>query len=89
MRQKAFTLFSSAYDEVRRAVTYLRAPFGDAEDITPTFFASRGGRRTDAPDDEPGTGNAPSEPPASGVTTPRDIDVDNSAGLPVTKPFTT
>jgi hypothetical protein len=88
LRQKAFTLFSNAYDDARRAVAYLRAPFGDAEDITPSFYAARGGRRREANDEAPQTSNAPSEPPASGVELTDGIEMDNSAGLPVTKPFT-
>lgn len=86
LRQKAFSLFSKAYEDARRAVAYLRAPVGDADDITPTFFAGRGGRRA-AADDQPPASNAPSEPPASGVELQRDIELDNAAGLPVTKPF--
>lgn len=88
LRQKAYTLFVRAYDDVRRAVVYLRAPQGDADEIAPSLYAGRGGSRRRPPDSEaPQTGNAPSEPPASGVEPTGDIDVDNSAGLSVTKPF--
>jgi hypothetical protein len=89
LRQKAYTLFLRAYEDTRRAVVYLRAAEGDADEIAPSLYAGRGGSRRRPSDGEaPPTGKAPSEPPASGVEPTEDIDVDNSAGLPVTKPFT-
>jgi hypothetical protein len=46
VRHRAFTLFMRAYDEVRRAVQYLRWHEGDAERIAPSLYAGRGsGRR--------------------------------------------
>jgi hypothetical protein len=89
LRQKAFTLFARAYDDARRAVVYLRDEQGDADDIAPSLYAGRGGgRRRPAAGEAPQTSNAPSEPPASGVELTDGIEMDNSAGLPVTKPFT-
>ncbi len=50
-RMRAFTLFAGAYDEARRAITYLR-PRGDADRIAPSIYSGRGGpRRHDKPDD--------------------------------------
>jgi len=43
-RVRAFTLFSRAYDAVRRAVTYLRWHEDDADDIAPSLYKGRGGR---------------------------------------------
>jgi hypothetical protein len=40
-RQQAFTLFATAYDQVRRAVNYLRWDAGDADEIAPSFFVNR------------------------------------------------
>ena len=40
-RSRAFTLFIRAYDEVRRAVTYLRWHEGDADLIAPSLYAGR------------------------------------------------
>jgi hypothetical protein len=44
-RTRAFTLLARAYDQVRRAVMYLRWDEGDADEIAPSFFLSRGRRR--------------------------------------------
>lgn len=35
IRQQAITLFTRAYDETRRAIVYLRAPYGDADTVAP------------------------------------------------------
>lgn len=50
-RMRAFTLFAGAYDEARRAITYLR-PRGEADRIAPTIYSGRGAaRRRDKPDE--------------------------------------
>ena len=41
LRARAFTLMALSYDEVRRAVTYLRWREGDAIDYAPTMFRRR------------------------------------------------
>jgi hypothetical protein len=46
LRQQAFTLFINAYDQVRRAVSYLRWNADDAESIAPSLWAGRGKRST-------------------------------------------
>lgn len=62
-RVRAFTVFTRAYDQCRRAVTYLRWDHGDADEIAPSLFAHRGPRKS-GPEAEPG---APaSSPPATG-----------------------
>lgn len=49
-RQRAYTLFLRAYDEVRRAAVYLRWHHDDADTLVPSLYAGRGGRkRTDPP----------------------------------------
>lgn len=45
-RVRAYTLFTRAYDQCRRAVTYLRWDQGDADEIAPSLFANRGPRKT-------------------------------------------
>jgi hypothetical protein len=85
MREKAFTLFSRAYDDARRVVSYLRAEPGDADDIAPSLYVGRGGRgRAGAADSKPESGVVPatSEPHSAASAV-----VENSAGLPVTNPF--
>jgi hypothetical protein len=58
-RLRAFTLFMRTYDEVRRAVTYLRWKKNDADDIAPSLYAGRGGRgkktEVEPPEAEPAT----------------------------------
>lgn len=43
-RARAFTLFVRAYDQARRAVTYLRWDEGDADSFAPSLYRGRGGR---------------------------------------------
>jgi hypothetical protein len=45
VRVRAFTLLTRAYDQTRRAVTYLRWEEGDVERIVPSLYAGRGGRK--------------------------------------------
>lgn len=58
LRQRVFTLFVNAWDQVRRAVSYLRWNDDDVDDIVPSLYAGRTRRKTDAPP-------APPEPPAA------------------------
>jgi hypothetical protein len=44
VRAQAFSLFARAYDECRRAVTYLRWQQGDAWEIVPSLYPARGRR---------------------------------------------
>jgi hypothetical protein len=44
VRAQAFTLFMSAYDECRRAVSHLRWHEGDAAEIVPSLYPRRAGR---------------------------------------------
>jgi hypothetical protein len=43
---RAFTLFTRAHDQVRRAVTYLRWNEGDADTLAPSLYKGRGGSRS-------------------------------------------
>jgi hypothetical protein len=52
-RVRAFTLFWRAYDETRRAVSYLRWHEGDADDLAPSLYKGRGGRSTKADEAAP------------------------------------
>ena len=67
-RARAFTLFVRAYDQARRAVTYLRWNEGDADAYAPSLYRGRGGRgaasggSTTAPAPEPAA--APASAPA-------------------------
>ena len=46
LRAQNFTLIVRAYDELRRAIAYLRYHEGDVDEIAPSLFANRGGTRT-------------------------------------------
>lgn len=66
-RQRAYTLCVRAYDETRRAVSYLRWHEGDVDSITPSLWAGRGGRgkpETAASDTAKSQGNGQSAPAA-------------------------
>lgn len=45
IRLRAFTRFISVYEDARRAVGYLRAPYGDADTIAPSLYPGRPRRR--------------------------------------------
>ena len=56
-RLRAYTLLVNAYDQARRAASYLRWVEGDAEKIVPSLWAGRGGRGSSASAaPAPGTG---------------------------------
>ncbi|HEX4334524.1 MAG TPA: hypothetical protein VH062_01350 [Polyangiaceae bacterium] len=42
LRTRAFTLFVNAYDQVRRAVSYLRWDDDDAGTVAPSLYVRRG-----------------------------------------------
>jgi transcriptional regulator with XRE-family HTH domain len=52
-RKRAFTLFMRAYDQVQRAVTYLRWNEGDADDLAPSLYKGRGGRGSGSSEPDP------------------------------------
>lgn len=62
LRQAAFTLFTNRYDQVRRAISYLRWSPDDVEEIAPSLYAGRGGRGKPA---EAPTPDVPAAPPAA------------------------
>jgi hypothetical protein len=59
-RQRAFTLFANAYDQCRRAATFLRWNEGDVDDLAPSIYSGRTQRRTkpQADADTEGDGSA-------------------------------
>jgi hypothetical protein len=50
LRLRAYTLMLLAYEDARRAVTYLRAPHGDVDTIIPSLYPGRPRRRGGEPD---------------------------------------
>ena len=68
-RQRNFTLFVRSYDQVRRAIAFLRWDHGDIDQICPSLYAGRGGsRRKETPAPTP-----PDAPPPAGGTTPSGV----------------
>lgn len=81
-RARAFSLLVRTYDQIRRAVGYLRWDEDDADSIAPSLYKGRGGRApadapSAAPDDE--EASAPTTPPA-GTGAP---DATPEGGSPV------
>lgn len=89
-RLRAFTLFSRVYEDVRRAVQYVRGKAGDADAIMPSLYAGRGPkRRTGDNVGKPSTeDDVPSNPSTAQVDDPPPIRIDNPHGFPLTPPFT-
>lgn len=65
---RAFTLFTAAYDQVRRAVIYLRWNEGDADILAPSLYKGRGGSRSASVAKDAGSEEATSVEPATGAT---------------------
>lgn len=85
-RQRAFTLVSRAYAQVRRAVVYLRWAEGDADAIAPALSAHVGPRsKDDAPDDAA----APAASPAAATKSATNGGAPVAPGLPGAAPFLT
>jgi len=67
LRQRMFTLFANAWDQVRRAIGYLRWNEDDVDDVAPSLYAGRARRKTDVPAEPP-------QPPAPTAGTPTKTD---------------
>jgi hypothetical protein len=61
LRARAFTVFARAWEECRRAVTYLRWHEGDADKLVPSLRSNKGPRRRGA-----SAAGAPPAAPAGG-----------------------
>ena len=89
LRQQAFTLFTQAYDEARRAIGYLRWHAGDGDTIAPSLWAGRGGRKPAEPQPaDTGIVPAPADParPPTGTATSQ-APTTPGVGLPGAPPF--
>ncbi|MET0795444.1 MAG: hypothetical protein ABW061_28255 [Polyangiaceae bacterium] len=71
-RERNFTLFTRSYDQVRRALTYLRWDEDDVDEVVPSLYKGRGGRGKDttAPNTDPDAPTAPVATPTAPVGTP-------------------
>lgn len=61
IRQQELTLLVQSYEEVRRAVVYLRWHEADADTITPSLYAGRGRKAVAA--EAPAPAPSPNPPP--------------------------
>lgn len=89
MRQRAFTLFVRAYDEVRRVIGFLRWKQGDLDTIAPSLYAGRSARRAKS-DPAPAGTPAPSEAAAQPTPTPSPVaPVAHAPAAPGASPVAT
>jgi hypothetical protein len=65
---RAFTLFTVAYDQLRRAMLYLRWNEGDADLLAPSLYKGRGGSRSASAAKDAGREEAATAEPATGET---------------------
>ena len=80
-RQRNFTLFVNAYDQVRRAVTFLLWDKSDLDRIAPSLYSGRGNSNA-RPKSEPQPAASPASPAAGGDEAPPvPAPVDSSAPL--------
>ena len=95
IRQQAFTLFVNNYDQVRRAISFLRWNEGDVDDIIPSLYAGRStGKRKNGSDVLPAPAANPNTPgtnTVAGQTKPNGGDATQpsavAVGLPGSSPL--
>jgi hypothetical protein len=93
IRMRAFTLFTRAYDDARRAVIYVRWHEGDADAIAPSLYAGRSnGRKKPAEDDHdnpPAPAATPStgSPPVTTGTPANPLQPTKPTSVAVVEPF--
>ena len=96
IRKQAVTLLVNAYNEVRRAVGYLRWNEGDADTIAPSLYADGRGKRAQpspaaAPEAEaakaPGPAPIPNAAPLNGPSASAPMAPLVASGLPGASPF--
>ena len=91
LRQQAFTLFTQAYDEARRAIGFLRWHAGDSDTVAPSLWAGRGGRKATDPDPTapiiPATPTDGTTKPSAGTVTNTTPSSTPATGLPGSTPF--
>lgn len=81
-RQRAYTLMVNAYDQARRAATYLRWSQNDADKLIPSLWAGRGGRGSQKSSRTPSTEQQVSPVPVTEAPV-----APVSSGSPESSPF--
>jgi hypothetical protein len=89
VRQQAFTQFVRAYDETRRALACIHWHTGRADEIAPSLYQGRGGRKAAPNEQAPPVATTP-DVPATPPTTPA-VPAQPSVGKPApsSQPFLT
>ncbi len=88
LRQRVYSLFVTDYDQLRRAVTYLRWDHGDADAIAPTLFFKRrsSAAKPEEKDSEPSEEDRKPEPEPVPAPEPAH-DTDPSRPVPQDDPY--
>lgn len=89
-RQRAFTLFVNAYDQARRAVTFLHWGEDVADKLVPSLWKGRGGRGSSSKDDSqapPANGPGPASPAAPSPVQGTTPAAPAGPGMPGGSPF--
>jgi hypothetical protein len=95
MRTRAFTVMVKAYDQVRRAISYLRWMEEDADELAPSLYAGRGGpakKKTDVPVPAPtpaGTSPVGTSTPAAPTAPVAEAPPNGAKTGPGAQPFLT
>lgn len=85
-RQKTFTLFVTAYDQLRRAITYIRWNEGDADEIAPSLYAGKK-RKSTAAVETAETASPPVTPATATPVATAPATATSTTGLPGADPF--
>lgn len=96
IRQRVFTLFVTKYDQLRRAMVFLRWNEGDVDDIVPSLYAGRqsSSAQKKAATDAKAAANATETPnnsanaPTTSTATTPDTDHKVPVGYPGSSPLT-
>ena len=81
-RQRAYTLLLNAYDEARRAISFLRWREDDLEKIAPSLWAGRGGRGNTSAINTGGGTPVAANPPGTTPATATHAAADPTAPIP-------
>jgi hypothetical protein len=87
-RQKTFTLFVTAYDQLRRAITFIRWNEGDADEIAPSLYSGKR-RKVVAAEETTQTTTTTTTPVTTTPVAPTPATkAEPAVGLPGADPFT-
>lgn len=86
IRQRIFTLLYNAYDEIRRAVHFLRWHEGDADTIAPSLYAGRGNSNAAHKNGSGANPSAPAAPTAPPAVAAPAVTASSAEKVPVGLP---